>query len=193
MNSTIKTARVAVLPFLSKVLSYCFLLAIEGCLLLAQPSMAAEGIKGNLVNVAWLEKNLGNADVLVLDASPGQIYTVKHIPGALSVDFLAYGFPERSDADMEQRYQSWGISPGKKIVMYDQGGTYYATMLLFSLYYHGFPATDLFVLDGGLSKWQAQGLPVTKDALPQSRVSDVFRTKFTQVPLSTICDGTIRP
>jgi thiosulfate/3-mercaptopyruvate sulfurtransferase len=166
MNSINKTARVAAIPYLSKVLTYSFLLAIGGCLLLAQPSMAAEGIQGNLVNVGWLEKNLRNADVLVLDASPGQIYTAKHIPGAVGVDFLAYGAPDRPVADMEQRFQSWGISPGKKIVLYDQGGTFFATRLFYSLYYHGFPTTNLFVLDGGLSKWQEQGLPVTKDVTP---------------------------
>jgi hypothetical protein len=91
--------------------------------------MAQEGINGNLVNVNWLQTHLKDADVLVLDASPGQIYTAKHIPGAVSVDFLTYGFPERPAADLEQRYQSWGISPGKKVVLYDQGGTFFATRL----------------------------------------------------------------
>ena len=163
MKSTNRTARVTALPYLSKVWSYCFFLAVAGCLLLSQPSMAAEGIKGNLVNVEWLEKNLKNADVLLVDASPGQIYAAKHILGAVGVDFLAYAAPETPAADMERRYQSWGISPGKTIVLYDQGGTFFATRLFYSLYYDGFPTTNLFVLDGGLSKWQAQGFPVTKD------------------------------
>lgn len=166
MNSANKTARVAGLLYLLKVLRYCFLLAVAGSLLLAQPLMAAEGIKGNLVNVDWLDKNLRNADVLVLDASPTQIYTAQHISGAVSVNLFTYGGLETPVADMEQLYQSWGISPGKKIVLYDQGGTFWATRLFFSLYYHGFPAKNLFVLDGGLSKWQEQGLPVTKDVTP---------------------------
>ena len=139
---------------------------VAACLLLAQPSFAAESIKGNLVDVQWLAKNLHNADVVVLDASMGQLYAAKHIPGAINADFLTYGFPERPLADMEQRYQSWGVSPGKKIVMYDQGGTFMATRLFYSLYYHGFPAKDLFVLDGGLARWEAQQLPVTKDPTP---------------------------
>jgi 3-mercaptopyruvate sulfurtransferase SseA len=149
-----------------KVLRYCFLLGVAGCLLLAQPLMAAEGIEGNLVNVKWLEKNLKNADVVILDASPTQIYTAKHIPGAVSVDLFLYGIQEMPVADMEKLYQSWGISPGKKIVMYDQGGGMMATRILFSLDYHGFPAKDLLILDGGLSKWQEAGLPVTKDVTP---------------------------
>lgn len=149
-----------------KVVRSSLLPLIAGCVLLAQPLTAAEGITGNLVTVKWLEKNLNDADVLILDASLAQTYATNHIPGAVSVDFLAYGFPEKSLAEMEQRYQSWGISPGKKIVMYDQGGTFMATRLFFSLYHHGFPAKDLLVLDGGLSKWREQGLPVTKELTP---------------------------
>ena len=140
---------------MSKVLRYCFLLAVAGCLLLAQPLLAADGIEGNLVSVKWLEKNLTNAEVMILDASPTQIYTAKHIPGALSVDLFAwYGLQEMPVADTEKLYQSWGISPGKKIVMYDQGGTFLATRLFYSLYYYGFPAKDLLIVDGGLFKWQ---------------------------------------
>ncbi len=154
---------------MSKVLRYCFLLAVAGCLLLAQPLMAADGIEGNLVNVKWLEKNLKNADVLILDASPTQIYAAKHIPGAVSVnifDLFAYGLGGMPVTQTEQLYQSWGISSGKKIVMYDPGGTMLATRLFFSLYYHGFPAENLLILDGGLFKWQEEGLPVTKDTTP---------------------------
>ncbi|MGE5814818.1 MAG: sulfurtransferase [Acidobacteriota bacterium] len=140
--------------------------AVAGWLLVAQPVVAAEGISGNLVTAKWLEQNLNRSEVVLLDASSPQVYAAKHIPGAISVDFLIYGFPERTLADMEARYQSWGISPGKKIVMYDQGGTFLATRLMFSLYYHGFPVQDLLVLDGGLAKWEALGLPITKDVPP---------------------------
>ena len=67
-------------------------------------------------------------------------------------------------AESERLYQSWGVSTGKKIVMYDQGGTFLAKRLFFSFYYHSFPATDLLVLDGGLAKWQELGFPVTAEA-----------------------------
>ena len=166
-----------------KVLRYCFLLAVAGCLLLAQPLMAAEGIKGNLVDVNWLEKNLKNADVLILDASPTEIYTAKHIPGAISVninDLFTYGLGGMPVARAEHLYQSWGISSGKKIVMYDPGGTMLATRLFFSLYYHGVPAKDLLILDGGLFKWQQEGLPVTKDTTPAPKKGSFKITKLNE-------------
>ncbi|HMA53645.1 MAG TPA: rhodanese-like domain-containing protein, partial [Acidobacteriota bacterium] len=152
---------------MSKVLRFGFILAVAGGLLLTRPLPAADGTGSNLVNVKWLESNLKNPEVLILDASPAQIYSAKHIPGAVSVDVMGwYGLQEMPVADMEKLYRSWGISPGKTIVMYDQGGSILATRVFFSLYYHGFPAKGLSLLDGGLSKWQEAGLPVTKDVTP---------------------------
>ena len=175
-----------------KAFRYGLLIALAGCMLLVQPLMAAEGIKGNLVSVDWLEKNLKKPDVLVLDASATQNYTAKHIPGAVSVSFteeeskslgvkLSYGggvdyftdtencpyaFQEMPVQEMTKLYRTWGISPDKKIVIYDQGGQFLATRLFFSLYYHGFPTRNLYILDGGLAKWQEEGLPVTKEITP---------------------------
>ncbi|MBP7764549.1 MAG: hypothetical protein K4445_07630 [Deltaproteobacteria bacterium] len=169
-----------------------FLLAVLAvCLLFAAPA-PAQGVKGNLVSVDWLEKNLKKPDVLVLDASATQHYTAKHIPGAVSVSFtkeesvsqgvnLSYGggvdyftdtencpyaFQEMSIPEMTKLYRSWGVSPKKKIVIYDQGGQFLATRLFYSLYYHGFPVKNLYILDGGIAKWQEEGLPVTKEVTP---------------------------
>lgn len=144
-------------------MKYYLSLAILSSLLFAQSLMAQEGIKGNLVNVNWVNKNLNNADVIILDASPTHIYKEKHIPGAISYDIFNYGGQELSETEIEKRFQSWGISPGKKIVVYDQGGTIFATRLFFSLDYYGFPQKDLFILDGGLSKWQEKELAVTNE------------------------------
>jgi thiosulfate/3-mercaptopyruvate sulfurtransferase len=142
------------------------LLAVAGCLLAGQPSVAAEAIKGNLVDVRWLERNLRSPNVLILDASPAPVYAAQHIPGAVGASMLVYGAEDKPAIEMERLFQSWGISPGKTIVLYDSGGTYLATRVLFSLYYHGYPAKDLVILDGGLSKWQEAGLPVTKEVTP---------------------------
>lgn len=151
---------------MSKVSRSRLLLAVAGCLLAAQPLMAADGAKGNLADVRWLEKNLTNPDVLILDASPAPLYSAQHIPGAVSVDLFLYGASDKPVTEMERLYESWGVSPGKTIVLYDQGGSFLATRVFFSLYYHGFPAKNLLVLDGGLSKWREAALPVTKDVTP---------------------------
>lgn len=120
----------------------------------------------NLVSVEWLQKNMHDESVLLIDASSSRAYEAKHIPGAIGVDLYAYGSPQVTPAQMEKRIQSWGISPGRKVVLYDQGASMEATWLFYELHYHGYPASDLVILDGGLAKWQAAGGAVTKDATP---------------------------
>ena len=155
---------------MSKILRSWGFIAVAGCLLLGPSLTAGEGNEGPLVKVEWLEKNLKNPDVLILDASPAQAYAAKHIRGAASFDIYAwYGLQEKPVAEMQELFRSWGISSGKKIVMYDQGGTMLATRLFFALFYYGLPVKDLALLDGGLSKWQEAGLPVTKDVAPAPR------------------------
>jgi 3-mercaptopyruvate sulfurtransferase SseA len=134
---------------------------------LAMPAWAANGQSANLVSVEWLQKRLGDGDLLILDASSAKLHAAGHIPGAISVDLYSYASPHRvPPSEMEARFQAWGATPGRKVVIYDEGAAYMATWVFFELYYHGYPAADLFVLDGGLSKWQAAGGPVTKEPSP---------------------------
>ena len=164
------------------------LTAIAGCILFSlQSSVAADAVSGNLVSVNWLAKNLQNGNVLILDASPAQNYRENHIPGAINVDMLAYGRPAIPAAEMEKTLRSWGVSAGKTIVIYDQGGNMMATRVFYSLEYYGFPIKDVFVLDGGSYKWQSAGLPVTKQSTAAPTpgtfaVSEVNRDAKAELP-----------
>lgn len=141
------------------------LFAALSAAVLATPAAAAEvGRQGRLVTVAWLQSH--RADVLLLDASVTPQHGAGHIAGAVSADLYRYGPSEPTRAVMEQRIQSWGISPGRKVVVYDQGGDMMATRLFHDLYYYGLPASDLFILDGGLARWKAQGGAVTQEPTP---------------------------
>jgi 3-mercaptopyruvate sulfurtransferase SseA len=146
-------------------------LAVTCCLFLVQPSQAADDGRGNLASVDWLKQVLERDDVVVLDASPASLYAAKHIPGAVNVDLAGFGVGGIAASDMERSLQSWGVSAGKKVVIYDQGGSILATRVFYDLYYHGFPSADLLILDGGLSKWQEAGGVVTKDATPPRKGS----------------------
>lgn len=133
----------------------------------ATPAMyATEGVNGNLVTAQWLEKNYKNSDVVLIDASPAPMYMAKHLEGAINVELYSFAIRDKSPQEMDELYQSWGVTPGKKIVMYDQGGSFLATRVFFALYRDGYPVKDLLVLDGGFAKWQELGFPVTKDATP---------------------------
>ena len=143
-----------------------WLMAVATGLLFLQPATAAEATTGQLVSVQWLEKNLKRDDLLLIDASFAKMHAAGHIPGSVNVDVFTFGGRQLSAAEMEKLIQSWGVSAGKKVVLYDPGGTYLATSLFFDLYYHGFPARDLLILDGGLAKWKEAGGAITKDATP---------------------------
>ena len=163
-------------------------LSILSGFLFAPPTFAADGVQGNLVNVQWLTQNVGREDVLLLDASPPPQFAKGHIPGAINVDLFSYGANEIPVAEMERRLQAWGVSPNKKIVLYDQGGSMMATRVFFDLYYYGFPATKLYVLDGGFAKWQQAGGTTTKDPSPTpargsfriSRINEDVRIRLPQ-------------
>jgi thiosulfate/3-mercaptopyruvate sulfurtransferase len=145
--------------------------------------MAAEGIKGNLVDARWLAKNLESPDLLILDASPRPMHAKNHIPGAVSVEVFAvatYGLREVQVQEIERMYQTLGLDTRKKVVLYDQGATWFAPRLFFSLEYHGFPTKNLYILDGGFSKWQVEGLPVTKEATPAPKPGSFRITKINE-------------
>ena len=147
-------------------------------LVTVQPALAAQGAQ--LVGVEWLQQNLARDDVLLIDASPAKAHAAGHIPGAVNVDVFSFGGRQNTAADMERLFQSWGISAGKKVVLYDLGGTYFAPSLFFDLYYHGFPAKDLVILDGGLAKWKAAGGTVTKDPTPAPKAGNFRVTQLNE-------------
>ena len=94
-------------------------------ILLGAPATAAE--KSPLVTVEWLQQNVKRDDVLLLDTQMGQMHAAAHIPGAVNADVFTYGGREITPAEMEKTIQSWGVSPDKKVVLYDQGGGFFAT------------------------------------------------------------------
>lgn len=130
-------------------------------------AFATAASASNLVGVEWLKKNLGREELLVIDASPSRAYVAKHIPGAVNVDVFASAlFLPVSAADLERRLQSFGIDPARTIVIHDEGASWTATWLFSELHYYGFPTANMFVLDGGLAKWEASGGAVTKEKSP---------------------------
>ena len=157
--------------------------------LLTVASASAQDLHTNLISVDALKQALGDENLLVLDASPTRLYLEAHIPGAHSVSFteeesvsqgvnLSYGggvdyftdqvdalvpFQEAAPDIVQDLFQQWGVGADKKVVVYDQGGSFFASRLFYSLYYHGFPVEQLQILDGGLSKWQAEGFEVTRE------------------------------
>ncbi len=136
--------------------------------LIAPPVTAADsGVQGHLASVGWLKKNRTRPDVVLVDASPAQLHRQSHIAGAVPSTLFTFGPNDLPVEEIERHLRAWGVGPDHQIVLYDQGGTYMATRLFWDLVHHGLPAERLLILDGGLSKWLAEGGAVTQEATPK--------------------------
>lgn len=137
-----------------------------GLALAALAAAAAEPGAGRLVGPQWLAGHPNRSELLVLDASMPHQHAAGHIPGAVSASAFMTAGRDLPPAAVERLFQRWGVSPGRKIVIYDEGGSWMAPRLFWDLHHHGFPLADLHLLDGGLHGWKAAGQPVTRDATP---------------------------
>jgi len=127
-----------------------------------------------LVSSAWLAARLRDPDVAFIDGSY-HLPTVQrdaraehraaHIPGAVFFDIeeiadhssdLPHMLP--SAEGFAEAAGSLGISDLTKIVVYDSLGLFSAARVWWT--FRVFGAAHVFILDGGLPKWIAEGRPV---------------------------------
>ena len=143
-----------------------------------------------LVDAKWLADNLGDPNLVVIDASwylpahqrDGRAeYAARHIPGALFYDIDAHSSKETPLPHMlptpegfAQSAGSMGISETMTIVIYDGMGMFAAPRLWWTFLVFG--AKTVHVLDGGLPAWIAAGYETTSEMPSRARVS--FKAQF---------------
>jgi thiosulfate/3-mercaptopyruvate sulfurtransferase len=110
-----------------------------------------------------------------LGGPPGQVeYRRGHLPGAVYVDLdteLA-GHGEPTDgrhplpapADLQAAARRWGLNDGDAVVVYDDLGNLSAARAWWLLRNAG--VRDVWLVDGGLAAWRAEGLPVVAGEEP---------------------------
>lgn len=151
-----------------------------------------------LVSVAWLNEHLHDPDLVILDASIPKIGEVgthpladQCIPGARFFDLngvfsdkltdLPHNLPS-SDV-FTQASRRLGINANSKIVVYDHHGIYVSPRAWWM--FRAMGHENVTVLDGGLPKWLAVGLPTTTPSPAVERSGD-----FTaQLNPELICDA----
>ncbi len=135
-----------------------------------------------LVTTAWLADNLDAPDLKVVDASwyfpqdqrdAQAEYAAAHSPGAVFFDIddiaddttdLPHMLPDA--VKFSARVRRLGLGDGSRIVVYDQLGLRSAARVWWTFRVMGHQ--DVFVLDGGLPKWIAEGRRV-EDIPPPPR------------------------
>jgi thiosulfate/3-mercaptopyruvate sulfurtransferase len=138
-----------------------------------------------MVSTDWLEDHLYDEDLRVVDATlplVGQaghgrdVYAQAHIPGAVFFDINAVADAATDLPHMLPSPEAFakaagelGLGRGATIVVYDAHGLYSAPRVWWTLRTMGYP--NVFVLDGGLRKWRAEGRVTTSDAAPPAPVA----------------------
>ncbi|HTX50075.1 MAG TPA: 3-mercaptopyruvate sulfurtransferase [Caulobacteraceae bacterium] len=124
-----------------------------------------------MVTTDWLAERLGAPDLVILDGSwhmPADNrdakaeYAAGHIPGAAFFDIDAIADHATDLPHMLPAPQAFataarrlGVEPGSTIVAYDSVGVFSAPRVWWSFRVMGHD--KVFVLDGGLKKWLAEG------------------------------------
>lgn len=143
-----------------------------------------------VVSADWVEKQLGAPDIRIVDAAwylPAQKrdgkaeYAAGHIPGAVFFDQDAIADHSTNLPHMlpspeffAAKVGKLGISDTDTIVIYDGPGIFTAPRVWWMFRVMG--ADKVYVLDGGLDGWKADGRPLETD-VPESRPA-TFNTRF---------------
>ena len=144
---------------------------------------------GALRSIEWLEEHLYDGRLRVLDGSfhlpgsgrdPRAEYAAGHIPGAVFFDIddicdLAGGLPHMLPTSdfFTEKVQALGIGDDDDVIIYDQPGSCAAARVWWT--FRAFGHHDVGVLDGGLAKWLAAGLPSTDQPARQRQTSFTAR------------------
>ena len=131
-----------------------------------------------LVTTAWLTRNLGRRDVRVVDGSwhmphlqrdARAEFAQAHVPGAVFFDIDAIADRRTTLPHMLPRAAEFARSVGRlgvgsrdRVVVYDTRGVVSAARVWWT--FRVFGHDKVFVLDGGLPRWQAEGRPVEAGA-----------------------------
>jgi thiosulfate/3-mercaptopyruvate sulfurtransferase len=127
-----------------------------------------------LVSTGWLAERLGEPDLVVLDASwhmPADgrdakaEYAAAHIPTARFFDIDAVSDHASALPHMLPAPQAFataarrlGVGPASTVVVYDSVGVFSAPRVWWS--FRAMGCERVFVLDGGLKTWLAEGRPI---------------------------------
>lgn len=153
-----------------------------------------------LISTDQLAARLSDGHVVAVDASypsPGEPnrahaeYLEGHVPGAVFFDIEAIS-DHSSDlphmlpgpTHFGEAVGALGIGEGDTVVVYDNVGLYSAPRVWWT--FRIFGAKEVFILDGGLPKWKAEGRPIEHG--PVKRPPKTFHAEMNVGAVATLAD-----
>src|SRR3990170_2160286 len=135
----------------------------------SDPSIAKKGYAhpGVLVGTAWLAKHLDDPKLRIIESDEDVLrYETGHSPGAQKVDWHQYlNDPVQRDyissEQFEKLLRAKGIDESTTVVFYGDKNNWWAAYAFWVFQLFGF--TNARLLDGGRTKWEAEGRPMTTD------------------------------
>jgi len=155
-----------------KQLKTCALMMVVFALLIPAAVMA-RGIDP-IVSTEWLDKNLADAKLVIVDIRKVEEYNAGHIPGAVNVFYNVWA-PGKGDMqnelpaddDLKDALSANGIAADSKVVVVGKTDTppdkVNVTRVALTLLYAG--VSDVAVLDGGMNKWTSEAKKVSTEAV----------------------------
>ncbi|WP_346911938.1 3-mercaptopyruvate sulfurtransferase [uncultured Roseibium sp.] len=157
-------------------------------------------IENPLVSTEWLAEHLDAPDLVLLDASmylpnagrdANAEYRAEHIPGAVRFDIDDVSDPN-SDLPhtlpaphvFSSKMRKLGVGDGQTVVVYDSAGFYSAPRAWWMFKVMG--AEQVFILNGGLPKWKAEGRPVEDGTV--TRPERHFTARFNHGAVADLSD-----
>lgn len=116
-----------------------------------------------LISTTDLAKEIDNPNLVLIDARSFKEYSQGHISGAVNLDLFAYHWFDTTQQGLQifneqtKKIMSFvGVTSSKKVVFYDDVSGMLAARGVWMLMY--FSHNNVFMLDGGIKKWQADKL-----------------------------------
>jgi thiosulfate/3-mercaptopyruvate sulfurtransferase len=136
-----------------------------------------------LADTEWLAGQLDTPRVRIVDARSANEYAAGHIAGAVHLDGFGSGIPRAENGDMgspaefDRLLGGLGIDNDTTVIVYDTP-TQRMGMVAWALLYYGHQ--DVRILDGGVTKWLAEGRPLT------TTVPEVSPTTYAARPVEAV-------
>lgn len=156
----------------------------------SNPKFSAYAHPEVLVSADWLEANLENPNVVIVESDEDVLlYDVSHIPGAVKIDWHTdLNQPVVRDylqgPEFAELASRSGISRESTVVIYGDASNWWAAYALWVFKLFGHP--DVRLLDGGREKWIAEGRVVTQEK------PDVASSEYPVIDRDDVTDRAFR-